>query len=132
MTLRTALASVAILLSVCACSGPAKEKKQEKVKAPVEAEPESDTFDSGLPAPQYVTDVKKMQILSITDTLYRGDTLKIKFKTPHYQDLGIRTPDDKFFFAVFSGLDSGKPSLVDYSAFAEIDQLEIITDKTKL
>jgi len=87
--------------------------------------------DSGLPEPQYVTNPDEKHILSITDTLYFGDTLKIKFKTPHPKDLGIITPSGKFYFLIYMGSDPKKPSLVDSWAFEKMDYLEIVTDKTE-
>jgi hypothetical protein len=89
-------------------------------------------FDSdGLPEPQIVSDPIRKKIAFVTDTLFKGDTLTIKFKTPHSRDLGIITPDNKFFFLVYGFNDPKKPSLVDWNEFADIDTLQIITDKTK-
>jgi hypothetical protein len=87
--------------------------------------------ESGLPEPQFVTNLDEKKIFSINDTLYKGDTLKIKFKTPHPKDFAIRTPDDKVFFVVYGGNDPAMPSLVDWVEFENLDYLEIITDKTK-
>ncbi|MBW8050362.1 MAG: hypothetical protein FVQ77_08510 [Cytophagales bacterium] len=85
---------------------------------------------SDLPEPQFVTDPDEKKIVSITDTLYKSDTLKIKFKTPHSRDFAITTPDDKFFFVVYWGNDTTNPSLVDWTEFENLDYLEIITDQT--
>ncbi len=92
--------------------------------------PSSDTTDiAGLEDSQDVTNGNEKKILSITDTVYSGDTLKIAFKTPHPKDLAITTPSGKFFFLIYMGNDSKKRSLVDWFQFANMDYLEIITDK---
>ena len=89
----------------------------------------SDEF--GISEPQIITDTSIMQITSINDTLYKGDTLTINFKVPHYKDLAIRTPKDTLFFVVYSNSDNGQPSLVDWDKFANQKALQIITNKTK-
>jgi len=66
-----------------------------------------------------------------SDTLYLGDTLRIKFETPHPSDFAITTPNGDFFFVVYWGSDQGKPSLYDWNDFANMGLIEIITDKTK-
>ena len=86
--------------------------------------------ESGLPAPNFVTDSNEKKIIAITDTLYKGDTLKIKFRTPHPRDFAITTPEGKFFFIIYGGNDTTKPSLVDWLEFEKIEYLEIITDQT--
>jgi hypothetical protein len=84
-----------------------------------------------LPAQQFITEPNEKKILWMSDTLFKGDTLKIKFRTPHPKDLGLTTPDGKFFFVIYSGDDISKPSLMDWNEFANRDYLEIITNKTK-
>lgn len=86
--------------------------------------------ESGLPEPYFVTDSNEKKIIAITDTLYKGDTLKIKFNTPHPRDFAITTPDGKFFFVIYGGNDTTKPSLIDWLEFEKIEYLEIITDQT--
>lgn len=72
-----------------------------------------------------------MQILNLADTHYKGDTLKIKFKVPHFKDLSITTPKDKFYFVVYNQSKEEQPSLVDWTGFANRKTIQIITDKTK-
>lgn len=84
-----------------------------------------------LPAQQLIIEKNEKKILWVSDTLYKGDILKIKFKTPHAKDLGITTPDGKFFFVIYGGEDISKPSLMDWNKFANRDYLEIITNKTR-
>ena len=91
----------------------------------------NDNDESGISEPQFVTDSSKMQILYLTDTLYKGDTLKINFKVPHFKDLAISTPKDKFYFVVYAQPEKDKPSLVDWNDFAYLKTIQIITDKTK-
>ncbi|MEZ4789878.1 MAG: hypothetical protein R2811_07660 [Flavobacteriales bacterium] len=86
--------------------------------------------ESGLPEPQFITEPAEKKIISITDTLHKGDTLKIRFRTPHPRDFAITTPDDKFFFVVYGSNDTTMPSLVDWLEFETMDYLEIITDQT--
>lgn len=74
---------------------------------------------------------EEKSIISYTDTLYLGDTLKVKFKTPHPKDFAIRTPDNRFFFLVYALSDPEMPSLYDWNEFANMNTIEIITDKTK-
>jgi hypothetical protein len=102
--------------------------QQAKVMADTIVEDET---ESGLPEPQFVTDPKEKHIISITDTLYFGDTLKIRFRTPHPRDLAIYDPDENFFFLVYSQLSEGLPPLVDYAAFAHYDSLEIVAGVAK-
>jgi hypothetical protein len=40
------------------------------------------------------------KIISVTDTVYFDGSLKIEFKTPHGQSLGILTPENKYFFII--------------------------------
>jgi hypothetical protein len=87
--------------------------------------------ETGIVKPQIVTDSNKMQIISLTDTLYKGDTLRINFKVPHYKDLGIITPSENFFFVVYAYTEKDEPSLVDWNEFENQRNIEIITDKTK-
>jgi len=123
MTLRQTLYILTVFVLLASCSN---DTRQDSV--PVDT---TEYFDeSGLPAPQFVTDPDEKRILSITDTLYKGDTLRIKFKTPHPRDFAITTPDDKFFFVVYGGNDTTMPSLVDWTEFENMDFLEIITNQT--
>lgn len=78
-----------------------------------------------------MTDTAEKSIISFQDTLYYGDTLKIKFKTPHPTDFAITTPNDGFFFVVYDGNDSTMPSLVDSEKFRTMSYLEIVTNETK-
>src|SRR5262245_15391782 len=80
----------------------------------------------GMVAGQACRQVDQKEILSITDTLYFGDTLKIKFKIPHSRDIAISTPDSIHFFLSLDSLLI--PSL---ELFATSEQLEIVTNKTK-
>lgn len=90
------------------------------------------TGEPALPEPQSVTGAAK-KILSVTDTLFKGDTLKIKFKTPHPKDFAIVGPDtNSFFFVVYAASDPAMPSLVDWKEFANRDHLELITNKTRV
>ena len=90
-----------------------------------------DNDEFGISEPQIVSDTSQMQILYLTDTLYKGDTLKINFKVPHFKDLAISTPKDKFYFVVYAQSEKDKPSLVDWNDFAYHKTIQIITDKTK-
>lgn len=94
-----------------------------------------DTFvdddEFGISEPQLVSDSSQMQILNLTDTLYKGDTLKIKFKVPHFKDLAITTPKNKFYFVVYNQSEEEQPSLVDWNGFANRKTIQIITDQTK-
>jgi hypothetical protein len=119
------LLMVVFLLELFSCSSNDSGNKNHIENSTTEP----DSF--ALPEPQFVANDQK-EILFATDTLYKGDTLKIKFKTPHVKDLAITTPDNKFFFVVYGLNDTTMPSLVDWHAFANIDHLEIITDKTKV
>lgn len=76
-------------------------------------------------------EIVKTQIAYANDTLYKGDTLRIKFRVPHWRDLAIISPAGAFYFLVYSHSDSTKPSLVEWNAFANMDYLEIITDRAK-
>lgn len=91
----------------------------------------NDSDEFGISEPQIVTDTSIMQITSINDTLYKGDTLTINFKVPHHKELAIRTPKDTLFFVVYSNSDNGQASLVDWDKFANQKTLQIITNKTK-
>lgn len=110
---------------LCSCSTSNQEHQESKDQSAIAVDPPT------LPEAPFVTDPSEKQILSITDTLFKGDTLSIKFKTPHFKDLAIITPEDKFFFVVYALHDPAQPSLVDWNTFAHLDHLEIITDKTK-
>ena len=57
--------------------------------------------------------------------------LKINFKVPHFKDLAISTPKDKFYFVVYAQSEKDRPSLVDWNDFAYHKTIQIITDKTK-
>lgn len=85
----------------------------------------------GISESQIVSDTSQMQILYLTDTLYKGDTLKINFKVPHFKDLAISTPKNKFYFVVYAESENKQPSLVDWNDFAYHKTIQIITDKTK-
>ena len=87
--------------------------------------------DSGLMPMQIVTDSNEMQIISATDTLYFGDTLTINFKVPHFKDLAITTPSDKFYFLIYFHSDADQSSIVDWDEFANHKTLAIITNETK-
>jgi hypothetical protein len=110
---------------LCSCSTSNHEHKESNDQSTIAVEPPT------LPEAPFMTDPSEKQILSITDTLFKGDTLSIKFKTPHFKDLAIATPDDKFFFVVSANNDPAQPSLVDWDTFAHLANLEIITDRTK-
>jgi hypothetical protein len=118
---------VIVLLSLkfLSCTTPAPETKSKQEA--IVTQPDSPE----LPEPHFVADAQK-EIAFATDTLYSGDTLKIKFKTPHAKDLAITDPDGNFFFVVYAYNDPTKPSLVDWNGFENMDQLEIITNKTKV
>jgi hypothetical protein len=119
------LLPIIFLLEFFSCS-PGGSGNKNKIENPTTA---IDSF--ALPEPQFVANDQK-EILFSTDTLYKGDTLKIKFKTPHAKDLAITTPADKFFFVVYGFNDTTASSLVDWHEFANMDHLEIITNKTKI
>lgn len=128
--MRRILLTTIFLCGLLSCS--TNPKEQDKNNA-LNADTNTiavDSFESGLPEPQIVSDADK-KIVSATDTLYLGDTLKIEFKIPHPKDLGINTPDDDFFFLVYSYNDTAMPSLVDWNQFETTNHLEIITNKTK-
>ncbi len=93
--------------------------------------PDADYDDEGVIPPEFITDPSEKSILSINDTLYLDDTLKIRFKVPHPKDLAITGPDDKFFFLVYASYGSELPPLIDYNAFATMDILYIFPEKTK-
>lgn len=78
-----------------------------------------------------VPNPEKKSIISYADTLYLGDTLIVKFKTPHPKDFAIRTPENRFFFIVYAFSNPEKPSLYDWNEFANMNTIEIITDQTK-
>ena len=88
-------------------------------------------IDAGIAKPEYITGPDEKSIISANDTLYLGDTLKLKFKTPHPKDLAIYAPDDKFFFIVYASFESEIPPLIDYQKFAQLDSLNIVTTETK-
>lgn len=80
---------------------------------------------------KYAIDSNQNYIISYPDTLYLGDTLKLKFKIPHPKDFAILTPDEKFFFLVYAFNDTSKPSLYDWNEFVKMSSIEIVTDETK-
>ncbi len=88
-------------------------------------------YEFGMSKPEVVSDTSKMQIISINDTLYKGDTLTIHFKVPHYKDLAITKPNGDFMFLVFSAPEQNHPSLVNWDDFENARTIKIITDKTK-
>jgi len=137
--MRTFNALIFLFSCLCSCSTRSVEEKvvakkdiikvakQTFVKDTIEMDDE----ETGISEPQYITDTKEMQILTLNDTLYKGDTLEMKFKVPHSKDLAITTPDDNFFFIVYAQSEVEKPSLVEWNTFATMDYLEVVTDKTK-
>lgn len=70
-------------------------------------------------------------MLVITDTLYKGESLIMKFKKPHNKDFAICSPSDDFYFVVFAGGSAKMPSLYDWDEFANIDYLELGSDTIK-
>jgi len=102
---------------------------------PKDAVKEETTSKSNEIQEEYVDEVfvkkEDESILSYTDSLYLGDTLKLRFKTPHPKDFAITTPSGKYFFIVYKFSDTLKPSLYDWDQFEMIDFVEIITDQTK-
>jgi len=115
-----------LLLIIFSCS---EKGTIEKVSID---ETQIDTTETGIPEPQFITDPTEKAILSIQDTLFLGDTLKIQFKTPHTKDLAIVDPDDNFFFVVYSQNDTLMPSLADWDKFETMNEISIVTDKTKV
>lgn len=80
----------------------------------------------------YVTDSSKKQIVDITDTLYLGDTLKLKFKTPHHGDLAIIDPANRFFYLVYNGKrDTGIYPVVRRDSFVSQSVIKLSTDQVK-
>jgi hypothetical protein len=128
--MRIILLIPALVLILVACSTNSEQQKDKPADKLNEIS--VDSFDSGLPEQEYITEPDKKRIVSATDTLYKGDTLKIQFKTPHPRDFAIISPDDDFFFVVNSNNDTHMPSLMDPDKFENIDLLEIVTDKTKV
>lgn len=65
--------------------------------------------------------------------VYLGDSIILKFNTPHPQFLGIIGPDGKFFYIVFPEYESmGKLTpLLDSRVFMQMDQLSISTADLK-
>lgn len=70
-------------------------------------------------------------MLIVTDTIFKDESLIIKFKTPHNKDFAINSPTGEFFFVVYSGSDKNMPSLYDWDEFANIDYIELNTESTK-
>lgn len=128
--MRTIILTTVFVLILSACSTNSGNQNDALTNKPNEIS--VDSFDSGLPEQEYVTDPDQKSILSVTDTIYKGDTLKIHFKTPHPTDFAIISPDDNFFFVINSDNDSLMPSLMNPEEFKYLDLLEIITDKTKV
>ncbi len=125
-----ALLLILVILSsaLASCNTGTSGKQGNQTPLKVEA---AEPDEYALPERQYITDPAEKKILSICDTLYIGDTLKIKFKAPHASDFGIVTPNGRFFFVVYGGNDTTKPSLVDYLEFANLEYLEMVTDRIK-
>ncbi|MCW3072843.1 MAG: hypothetical protein JWO44_2733 [Bacteroidetes bacterium] len=107
--------TITFLLGLSSCSTWVSEDKDYISPISIDSDANS------LPEPKLVTDINKKEIIAATDTLYKGDTLKIKFKMPHSKDLAITTPDDKFFVIY----------LFKWQKFADLDYLEIITNMTR-
>ena len=112
--------TVIFLYFLVSCSSDSKEKRQNNFKDTLSIEEVEEITE-----PQFITDPNQKGIISISDTLYKGDSLKIKFKMPHSGDFAIATPDSIFFFL------SIDTSFIKYDKFLKTENLEIITNKTK-
>jgi len=71
------------------------------------------------------------KIISVSDTIYFNDTLKIKLKPDHGHKLGILTPENKYFFIIYDYYDGVSPKFVDSEDFPDVESLEIIPKITK-
>jgi hypothetical protein len=88
--------------------------------------------EAGLPEPEFVTDPAKKQIVFVPDTLHYGDTLVVRFKTPHFRDLAIYGPDDSFFFLVYAQYnEGGLAPIYDYHKFADMESISLPTVSAK-
>ena len=65
------------------------------------------------------------------DTLYEGDTLRLRMSTPHGGQLAIIDPDGTYFFVVYYRPMPEEPSLMPTDEFATRDSLLIATAETK-
>lgn len=67
------------------------------------------------------------------DQAFLGETIMLRFQTPHPQFLGVVDPDGKFFYIVFPASQSvgNLTPLVDSKAFSRLDRLEISTTNLK-
>lgn len=64
---------------------------------------------------------------------FLGETILLRFQTPHPQFLGVVDPDGKFFYIVFPAASAvgNLTPLVDSKAFVRLDRLEISTAQLK-
>jgi hypothetical protein len=126
-----------ILTIICSCSTSQENEADHKKNgndSSTTIKNTKDTVDeeTGISPPVHISNPDDLKIILTQDTLYKGDTLKLEFKTPHPKDLAIMTPDGSFFFLVYAHDNKGgTKSLMDWNTFDNIDQLYIITDKTK-
>lgn len=117
----------ATVISVLLCAGSCSFI--EGLKNNPEASTQVDASPKGI---VYVTDASKKRILEITDTLYLGDTLRLKFKTPHPGDLAIIDPANRFFYLVYNGKrDTGIYPLLRKDSFVNQSTISISTDQAK-
>lgn len=122
------IAASALMLLACSTDDHQKTNDQ-KIKTDTIAVDSSDVEFTEM---QYITDPALKRIIAADDTIYKGDTLRIQFKTPHPRDFAIVSPDGRFLFVINPNKDSLMPSLMDPEKFEKTNLLEIITDKTKV
>ncbi len=87
------------------------------------------TSASGVPLPS--ARAPKMWVEN--EQAFMGETILLRFQTPHPQFLGVVDPDGKFFYIVFPAAQSmgNLTPLVDSKAFVRLDRLEISTTQLK-
>lgn len=110
---------------ICLCIGSCSFV--EALKNSPEANNQVDNSPEGI---IYMTDPTQKQIVDVTDTLYLGDTFKLKLKTPHAGDLAIIDPADRFFYLVYNGKrDTGTYPLIRRDSFINQPVIKLPTDQ---
>lgn len=90
---------------------------------------ESNPLSGNAPLP--TTRAPKMWVEN--EQAFLGETILLRFQTPHPQFLGVVDPDGKFFYIVFPAASAvgNLTPLVDSKAFVRLDRLEISTAQLK-
>lgn len=114
---------ISLLLCAGSCSFIEGLKNDQEVNTQVDSSPKGIV---------YITDSSKMCILDVTDTLYLGDTLRLRFKTPHSGDLAIIDPANRFFYLVYEGRrDTSTYPLMRQDSFINQSAIKLPTDQAK-